>query len=332
MINTLLKTIVIIEESSKNIQKYPSSTRLSFENRIHAFSRMNSTDFIEGIENRSYESAYTGSTSTFYVSVFLIWVPGTLSNLLAFGFIIQDMKKAMFPALFLLFVLCFCDLSAVLLSWIYHIILRYVEVSYAICASTAFTYTFFNISASVTNGIMSVDRVLAICFPFFYKKNIDVKTWIRFCSVSAVMIACYSFFPFAGLGDVMSRRRNALYCDSLSFQTEPLKRVYGVMFGILGVCCVSTILVGNSMIVKTLVRLNRRVTRLETLSSSTESSSGSSTSARAAPFEIAFAKLMTSLAAAYVLCGAPMQVYLMFSSVYNILDIVESFFFSDGYF
>lgn len=263
----------------------------------------------DSLNGTTYRSSYTGSTTTFYISVFMIWGPGTLSNLFAVGFIVRDMQKAIFPAIFLLFVLCCCDLCAVISSWTYHIIIRYVKVSFPICASTAFTFTFFNISASVTNAVMAVDRVLAICYPFFYKKTIEVKTWLYVCLVGGILVAFYSVFPFIGLGEVMSQRGQSYYCDSFTYQTEPVKRVFGVVFGLIGVACVLTISVGNSILIKTLLTLTRRVTCVEAASSSiTENTSVSSSSVRATPFEIAFAKLMISLAAVYLLCGAPMQV------------------------
>lgn len=267
----------------------------------------NATDIDVGSVNASHRSSYSGSTVTFYISVFAIWGPGTLSNLLAMMFFILDMKKAVFPAIFLLFVLCVCDLCAVLSSWSYHVLLRYVKISYPICASTAFTFTFFNISASVTNAIMAVDRILAICYPFFYKTNIEVKTWVRVCLIAAMLIAVVSAFPFTGLGDVMSLRGRTLTCDSLSYRPEPTKRVFGAVFGLTGVACILTIFVGNSLVIKTLLTLNRRVTCVEA-TNSTDVSEGTSTSTRATPFEVAFAKLMICLAVVYLVCGAPMQV------------------------
>jgi len=268
----------------------------------------NSTFNLTAVVNSTYQHSYSGSTVTFYVSVFLIWVPGTLSNILALGFIVNDMKKAVFPAIYLLFILCCCDLCAVLASWSYHILLRYVLATYSICAASSFMFTFFNISASVTNAIMAVDRVLAICYPFFYKKNIEVRTWKKVCLISAIIIGFYCVFPFAGLGDVMSKRGHAFTCNSFSYQSEPIKRAFGIVFGLIGVGCVLTILTGNMILFKTLLSLYRSVACVEPSHSTVNTSDSSQTPARATPFEIAFAKLMICLAAVYLICGAPMQV------------------------
>ncbi|XP_052809545.1 uncharacterized protein LOC128238017 [Mya arenaria] len=167
---------------------------------------------------------------------------------------------------------------------------------------------------------MAVDRVLAICTPFYYKRNVDVNTWKIGCLCAGVAIACFCCFPLIGLGDFMAVRGGGrVVCSSLSYRNVPVERVFGVMFGCIGFACMFTIVVCNMLVIRALIRLNNRImsitTTSDTLTSTTDGSSDGSSAAKVTSYEVTFAKLMGALAAVYLVCGTP----------YNTLMLMQQF-------
>lgn len=270
------------------------------------------TDF----NNTGSEMQSTSSTFpvSFYISVTFIWIPGTLINFTALILIIKDIRKAIFPAAILLLILCCCDLGAVIFSCVRHILVRYSGIqTYALCATLAFIYNFSKISSGTVNCLMTADRVLAICYPFLYKRYITVKSWVVGCIISGTLILLHSSFPLVGLGDVMIFRRSGPYCSALSFREDPIQRLYGMVFGILGVTFVLFVVVGNILIISTLIQLGNKVMVMNVQSeagSLTDSKTGGETnsSKTTTPFEIAVAKLMVGFAVAYLTLGTPYNV------------------------
>jgi len=280
------------------------------------------------LNNTSYENVTSGIalqkithaspstvtfTWTFYFSIFIIWIPGTVTNLLALYFIVKDIKKAVFPAIILLLVLCCCDLIAVISSAARHMMGYFVtHVSYAYCAGLSTTHIFFRIASGVLNCMMAVDRLLAICTPFYYKRNVDTRTWKVGCVIAGLAILFYCLFPLIGLGDYMATRgRGTVVCSSLSYRQIPVERVFGIFFGCIGFLCIIVIFVCNMFVIRSLIRLNNRVADLLSVkdrSTSTDESSGSTSTAKVTSFEVAFAKLMGCLAAVYIVCGTPYSV------------------------
>lgn len=256
------------------------------------------------------QSHPTSSSNTIYISLFLIWIPGFLTNVLALFFIISDLKKAVFPAIVLLLVLCVTDLTAVCFSFTRHMINRFNPLdTFASCATLSTIHTFFKLYSGVTNSLMAVDRVMAICTPFYYKKHVDVTTWKLVGLIAAAVVACLNVLPLMGLGAYMSTRGSGeMFCSSLSYKIKPSERVYGMMFGITGIICVMTIVSLNAVVIRSVLRLNNRVVSLVPSDSSTTESDGKSSTANQTSFEIAFAKLMLCLAAVYLLCETPYNV------------------------
>ncbi|KAH3729777.1 hypothetical protein DPMN_055755 [Dreissena polymorpha] len=280
---------------------------------------MNMTNASAGmILNATTRSTSTTSETvswTVYFSIFLIWIPGILSNLLALYFVIRDIQKAIFPAIFLLLILVCCDLSAVIFSAGRHVLERYVTIiSLPFCTFISAIHIFFRVASGFINLLMAVDRVLAICLPFYYKRYITVGTWKISCLIAGFFILLYCSFPLMGLGNVISMRRGGkARCSSLGYRSVPEQRVFGMMFPLLGFVCTLTIVICNMILIRALIRMN---TRVGTVGSSFEGGSSkddpsgqsSSSASKVTPFEVVFAKLMACLALVYLVCGTPYNV------------------------
>jgi hypothetical protein len=251
--------------------------------------------------------------SSFYASLLLIWIPGFLTNLIALFFIIRDIKKAIFPAIVLLLVLCASDFTATCFSFMHNILKNNIkDMSNSMCVSLSVLHAFFKLYSGVLNVLMASDRVMAICTPFYYKKHITVTSWIIACSVAAIATALLNLFPLFGLGNYWAVRiTGERYCSSISYKQKPMERVYGLSFGFAGIIIALTIVTLNVILIRTILKLVSRVIHFvpsETTTTVTSESDSKSAKANQTSFEIAFAKLMLGLAAVYLICDTPYNV------------------------
>lgn len=267
---------------------------------------MNFTDrniSVHGTDNSFQETAI-------YFSILLVWFPGIILNSIALCFIIKDIRKAVFPPVVLLFLLCLHDLLAVLFSLTQHLLDEFVQMADTLCSASTFFFSYFTIAAGVLNSLMAIDRVMAICTPFFYKRKIDVKTWKNVCIAAGLMTALYSLFPMIGLGDIWTLAENGKKRCNLGYQDKAVKRVYGMIYGALGFIFIAFIVVCNSVLARALFKMKKTVVSLQSSSVSDTPSGNSTENTRGSSFEKAFAKLMISLSIAYIVCGTPTKVYI----------------------
>ena len=241
-----------------------------------------------------------------YVSLLLVWLPGIVLNVIALVFITRDIRKAVFPAIVLLFVLCLYDLLAVLFSLCQHLLDRYIDMSDVACSISTFLFSYFVISSGVMNCLMAIDRVMAICAPFYYKRRIEVRTWCVVCCVAGLSTAVFSVFPIIGLGSIWSVQGGRKTCN-LGYQEKPIKRVYGMVYGVIGFVFIAVIVAFNVILVRTLFKMKKTIVSVQS-SASSDSSIEPKEGTRTTSFEIAFAKLMIGLSIAFIVCGTPTKV------------------------
>ncbi|KAH3707781.1 hypothetical protein DPMN_067196 [Dreissena polymorpha] len=248
-----------------------------------------------------------------YLALFVVWIPGIICNLIALFFIIRDIRKTVFPAIFLLLILVCCDLTAVSYSAINHILMHlYSSVfTYPLCVFLSSNYVFFRVASGVMNLLMAVDRYLALCKPFYYKIHVNVRTWKVVCLITGLIMVFYCCFPLIGLGEVILIQMNDItVCGNLGYRHIHAYRVMGFIFPIVGYVCSVTVVVCNVFVIRALIHLNNRVVNVGTTfaANSVELSGEESAPPKVTPFEVAFAKLMTCLAAVYLVCGVPYNV------------------------
>ncbi|KAH3821360.1 hypothetical protein DPMN_123124 [Dreissena polymorpha] len=248
-----------------------------------------------------------------FVPLGIVWIPGIVCNIIALVFIIRDIRKAVFPAIFLLLILICCDLTAVIFSTLNHIVVFYIQnVPHPVCVFLSTFYVFFRVASALMNLIMAVDRYLAISQPFFYKRSVTVGTWKVTCIIACISIVVYCMFHVMGLGDVnLLKVDGSVRCSSLGYALKPNQRVFGMMFPLIGFMCTLTIVVLNMIVIRELVRLKNRVGAISlTLegSSRTDTSGNAIAAATVKAFEVTFAKLMACLSTVYLVCGTPYNV------------------------
>ena len=279
---------------------------------------LNGTNFSEPLETLTSGNS-NSETTLYYICIIFVVLPGLITNSLALIFILKDVRKAVFPAIVLLITLISSDLVADIFTGIHMGVAMFViEKGFAICAPLSVFHTFFRLYSAALNAMMSVDRVLAICAPYFYKRWVHVYTWKTGCFLTAFFVGGFSLFPAIGLGDV-TRERNqsgkiSYVCSTFSYREEPHKKIYSAMYGVLGCVIILTIVCGNSLVIRSIFKMKKRIVPIE-LSSSTTALDSSSSSTNVTSFEVAFAKLMGCLALVYLLCGTPMNVSIILGPV-----------------
>ncbi|KAH3729789.1 hypothetical protein DPMN_055767 [Dreissena polymorpha] len=257
------------------------------------------------------QSRLNASSWSVYLSLCVVWIPGIVCNLIALVFIIRDIRKLVFPALFLLLILVCCDLTAIVFASAQHILLHLYNsvVTYPSCVFLSSNSIFFRVASGVMNLIMAVDRYLAICKPFYYKINVSVKTWKRLCFISGLLVVVFCCFPMMGLGYVDFIKRNEIViCSNLGYRQKPTHRIFGLIFPFIGFLCTLTIVVCNVRVIRALVHLRNRVVSIPSSKRSNSTDTISEDSRKVTPFEVAFAKLMACLAVVYLVCEAPYHV------------------------
>ena len=279
----------------------------------------NGTNFSETLVESSTNSYTNSETILFYVCFVFVFLPGLITNSLALVFILKDVRKVVFPAIVLLIALISSDLVADIFTGIHMGVALYVtETGFAICAPLGVFHTFFRLYSAALNAMMSVDRVLAICAPYFYKRYVHVYTWKTGCFLTAFFAGGFSLFPAIGLGDVTSQRykngKMTYVCSTFSYREEPHKKIYSAMYGVLGCVIILIIVCGNSLVIHTIFKMKKRVhaAPVELSSSTTTALDSNSSSTNVTSFEVAFAKLMGCLALVYLLCCTPKNVGIIF--------------------
>ena len=250
----------------------------------------------------------------YYFSLCVISLPGFVTNALALGFIIKDVQKAVFPAIILLLALICADLAAVTFITLHLSIQQFVtDVTYSLCAVLSVLNTFFRLYSGLLNVLMCTDRVLAICTPYYYKRNIHVTTWKLGIIVSGMSTLMFAMFPVIGLGDVVKivyvNGREMLKCSTLYHRTEMHKKVCGILYGIFGLLIIIYIVVGNCMVIRSVFKMRQKIISVNPEPSTTCTvDTDPNNTGKVASFEIAFAKLMGGLAVVYLVSGAPYSV------------------------
>ena len=248
----------------------------------------------------------------YYICMAFILFPGFLTNIVAIAFIIKDFRKAVIPAIVLLLVLCCADLAAIIFTAIHLSILQYVTyVTYALCAPLSVINTFFRLYSGLVNVMMSTDRALAICAPYYYKRNIQVSTWKLGCVVTGFCALVFGLFPVIGLGDVIKTRyvngKATQHCTTFDYRPEAHKKVCGILYGVFGLLIILFIVTGNCLVIRAMSKMRSKVASVS-LEPSSSTGSESVKAANVIPFEIAFANLMGGLAIVYLLSGGPYSV------------------------
>ena len=255
--------------------------------------------------------ALSKSLSTFdtiYISLFLIYIPGIVTNIICIVILKIEERKTSMPTNVLLLCLCTTDLVAVCLSCFWHLSGRLgLEVTHALCAVKGFLHPLMPLLTGTISLLMAVDRVMAFCQPFFYRRNITKKTWIIGFNISLFLLCLISVLPHLGYGSVMteSYRRGKITrrCSVFTYQNDPKKKVFHSIYTGVGLFLIVGIIGCNLLVVVAVLRLRKRTVAIQKNNDKQRIPSKST--------EIRFAVIVGVLACVFVTCWLPYNVSIL---------------------
>ena len=253
--------------------------------------------------------------------LFLITLPGTLANIVAFlatAKLIQQHKAA--PNYLILalnltdfYGIVFCTLP----THLCYLFKRWVGGD-AMCNFQSVSTMFASLASGVLATAMATDRLIAIGKPFLYKKYVTrSKTFITIILAwgSSVLIA---ILPLAGEGFFV-RNLTGTYCTINWFAERTGNQIYAVFYSIVGVLLISVVVFSNVKIVLYLIASKARRGELHGLARSVEESRSKS--------EMQLAKSVGAISVLFIICWFPFMVSCFFLLHFcNSLEPCDDFF------
>ncbi|XP_052090882.1 prostacyclin receptor-like [Mytilus californianus] len=249
-------------------------------------------------------SSISGSGKTddsFYLSVFLIYVPGIVTNFISIILLLSELRKTKVKTNVLLLALCTTDFVAVCLSCFWHTSRRMgLSMTYELCAVKSFLHPIMPLLTGSISLLMAIDRFLAFCKPFFYRTNVSKKFWMLCVLLVIVFLSVICALPHLGFGSLWTpryRRGKLSYtCSVFTYQENLTKKIFHISYTSLGFLIVLSIISFNSLVAAAVLRLRHRT--IEAQKGRTNQQINRST-------EIKFAAIVGLLASVFVICWLP---------------------------
>lgn len=268
-------------------------------------------------------SSATGLTDTFYISLFLLYIPGIVTNLISVTYLSSEARKSRVPTNSLLLMLCTTDFVAVSLSCFWHTSARLeMPMTYEFCAVKSFFHPLMPLMTGSVSLLMAMDRVLAFCKPFYYRTNVNKRMWFIYVILVLSVMSVICILPHLGYGSLWTasyRGGKVSYtCSVFTYQTEPSKKIFHVIYLIVGLLLIAGIVICNVVVAGAVLLLRHRTMEAQ------KSVSNQSTVSRAT--ELKFALIVGFLAVAFVTSWLPFNVWILYKLL-NIpmdLDVVTN--------
>lgn len=247
----------------------------------------------------------TGIVDTFYIFLFLLFVPGILTNALCIFLLTSETRKSKLPTNTLLLLLCSTDFVAVSLSCFWSVTKRLgMTMRYEFCAVKCFLHPMMPLLTGTISLLMALDRVLAFCKPFYYRTHISKKLWIKCYIMAIIILSVICVLPYIGLGSIWTpnyRNGKVSYtCSVFTYQTEEQKKIFHLIYMFLGLLLVAGIIISNIVVAGAVLLLRHRT--IEAQKSRTNQPAVSMST------EIKFAIIVGVLACVFVTCWLPYNV------------------------
>lgn len=248
----------------------------------------------------------TGLSDSFFISLFVLYIPGIVTNILAIIVMVVDYRKSNMPTSSLLLCLCVTNFFAVSLSCFWHTSRRLGFVmTYEWCALRSFLHPLMPLLTGATGLLLAIDRVLAFCKPFTYRSKITGKLWTIVFTAVLCFLSIICTLPHLGFGTIwtptLRRGRLTYVCSVFTYQTEWKKRVFHALYTFLGLSLVAGIITCNGVVAGAVLLLRNRMLILQK-----EVSGERRTPSRAR--EVKFAVIVGVLACVFITCWLPYNV------------------------
>lgn len=237
--------------------------------------------------------------------LFLITLPGTLANIVAFLTtlkVTREQKKVAPNYLILalnltdFYGIVFCTLPT-LLCYLHK---RWVGGN-AMCNFQSVSTMFASLASGILATAMATDRLLAVWKPFLYKKHVTMRR--TFFTVTATWLGAFvvAISPLAG-SDFFVKNLTGTYCTINWFAKETANQVYAVFYAIIGITMVAIVVFCNVKIVVTLLAQRKKRGALYGLEMEEHVDDGRKKS------EMQLVKSVGAVSALFIICWFPFMV------------------------
>ena len=240
--------------------------------------------------------------------LFLITLPGTLANIVAFLTtlkVTREQRKVAPNYLILalnltdFYGIVFCTLPT-LLCYLHK---RWVGGN-AMCNFQSVSTMFASLASGILATAMAIDRLLAVWKPFLYKKHVTMRR--TFFTVTGTWLGAFivAISPLAG-SDFFVKNLTGTYCTINWFAKQTANQVYAVIYAIIGVTLVAIVVFCNVKIVVTLLAQRKKRSALHGLEMEEHVDDGRKKS------EMQLVKSVGAVSILFIICWFPFMVSLL---------------------
>lgn len=258
-------------------------------------------------------SLNTSSPSDMFLSspssatVISMFVCGVLGNLLAIFVLVRTSKRHKWKNFYrLVGALSVTDLFGILASTPLVLVNYLNDIKWVGGQPTCDYFAFILIFAGLTTiffiSFMSLERFLAVCCPYFYKRNISAQRVNIITVLLYVLSATIAVLPILGFGENVHHFPGS-WCFFDFFGQSTLQRIYSYLYASTGITLISMTSVFNIILIVTLAREVRRKELQER-----HASINSASSRRRRKNDIYLMVFLTAILIVFGICYFPLMV------------------------
>ena len=234
--------------------------------------------------------------------LFLITLPGTLANIVAFLATAKLIRQQSAAPNYLILALNLTDFYGIVFctlpTHLCYLFKRWVGGD-AMCNFQSVSTMFASLASGVLATAMATDRLLAIGKPFLYRRFVTRgKTFITI-TLTWGFSFLIAILPLAGKGFFV-RNLTGTYCTINWFAKHTGNQIYAVFYAILGILLISIVVFCNIKIVLYLIEAKAKRGELHGLGRTTEGNRNKA--------EMQLAKSVGAISVLFVICWFPFMV------------------------
>ena len=264
------------------------------------------------IHHRNFSLNTTSPSDMFLSSpssatVISMFVCGVLGNLLAIFVLVRTSKRHKWKNFYrLVGALSVTDLFGILASTPLVLVNYLNDIKWVGGQPTCDYFAFILIFAGLTTiffiSFMSLERFLAVCCPYFYKRNISAQRVNIITVLLYVLSATIAVLPILGFGENVHHFPGS-WCFFDFFGQSTLQRIYSYLYASTGITLISMTSVFNIILIVTLAREVRRKELQER-----HASINSASSRRRRKNDIYLMVFLTAILIVFGICYFPLMV------------------------
>ena len=234
--------------------------------------------------------------------LFLITLPGTLGNMVAFITTWKLIKTQVAAPNYLILALNFTDFYGIAFCT-FPTLLCYLNKNWTggdiMCNFQGVSTMFASLASGIFASVMATDRLLAIWKPYIYRQHVTVKkTLITICATWLIALFI-GLLPLVGVGDFV-RNLTGTFCTVNWFAKRPADQAYSIVYASIGIVLVVVVVICNIQITVSLFRIKRKRQEMVSAMRLTDATSRKT--------EMQLVKSVGAISVLFVICWFPFMV------------------------